>query len=170
MSSLKALYGMLGETFVESYVDTAQENVDENAPIIGIANTMFQFVLSFTLLIALVGLTISMLTSVHRRRNEFGTMRALGASRGQVIRMVFGETLTIASIGLIVGSITGIVAVFLTLLGVPFNPFLPVVLDFPVFFMLGISTGLVGVSLAFAVSPARKATRIDIVEAIRARD
>src|SRR5262249_44388268 len=55
------------------------------------------------LLIACVGLYGMMAYSVARRTNEIGIRMALGAGRARLIRMVLGEVLVMATVGLGIG-------------------------------------------------------------------
>lgn len=51
-------------------------------------------------LVAAIALTMLLtLTSVTRRSREFGTLRAIGWTKGQVIRQVLGETLVMSAVG-----------------------------------------------------------------------
>ena len=61
-------------------------------------------------LIAIIGLYGVMSYSVARRRNEIGIRMALGADRGEVVRMVMREAGTLLLVGLVVGTLSSIAA------------------------------------------------------------
>jgi len=61
-----------------------------------------------TVIVAIAGVFFTLTVSVAERRAEIGVLRALGASTGQVRRMVLGEALLIGLAALVIGSATGI--------------------------------------------------------------
>ena len=65
--------------------------------------------LAFGAVLILVGaaLLVSLWVSVQRRRTEFAVMRALGLSRGQVVRLLGFEYAIVAVLGLVVGAYLG---------------------------------------------------------------
>jgi putative ABC transport system permease protein len=52
------------------------------------------------------------LSSIGKRVREIGTLRAIGWSKGRVVRQIVGETLAIAVIGAILGLLVGAAASF----------------------------------------------------------
>ena len=98
---------------------------------------------------------------VNRRRNEFGIRMALGASRRDVVKLVIRDGLRLSVIGTIVGMPVAVASTRLMrtmLYGV--SPGDPAV--------LAVSAGLVVlVALAAAYSPARRATKVDPMAALR---
>jgi putative ABC transport system permease protein len=61
-----------------------------------------------TVITAIAGVFFTLTVSVAERRGEIGVLRALGASTGQVRRMVLGEALLIGLAALAIGTATGI--------------------------------------------------------------
>lgn len=111
---------------------------------------------------AIVVVTNTMLVSVTTRTREIGVRRALGASRAQVMREVFAESLVVAVVGGVAGALAaaGLVSVLAANLAVPIA-------------VRG-STIALGI-LASAASgilagwyPARRATHLDVIAALRA--
>jgi predicted permease len=117
--------------------------------------------LSVVLLTA-AGLFGVLLYAVNRRMREFGLRVALGARPRQIERLVMGESLRMAAIGVPIGLAALAAAAQLAgsiLLGVtPLDP-LAYVLS---------AVAAVGLALAAAWLPARRATRVDPMEALRA--
>jgi putative ABC transport system permease protein len=59
-------------------------------------------------LVAGLGVVIALLISVLQRRRELGLLRAVGASRSQVLRSVLAEALLMGLIGAVSGLLLGI--------------------------------------------------------------
>jgi predicted permease len=113
------------------------------------------------LLLASIGLYGVLSYSVARRRNEIGIRIALGASRLDVIKMVLrsGMTLTLIGVVLGVGGALGLSRVVKVLLfGVESND---------TFTFVAVSIGLVVVALVACYIPARRATHVDPLTALR---
>jgi len=113
------------------------------------------------LILAAVGIAGVVGYSVVQRTPELGVRMALGARRADVLRLILGHSLAWA-IGGVVAGIAGAIWL-LTLLGTMLygvTPYDPVVLG-------SVSVVLVLVVLAASYLPARRATRIDAVTALR---
>ena len=113
------------------------------------------------LLIACVGLYGTMAYAVARRTGEIGIRMALGAQRGRVVWMVLREALVLAAAGLAVGVPTALgVSRFVEsfLFGVEPNSPAAVVVAVVVLLSAAVLAGYV---------PARKASRIDPMTAVR---
>jgi predicted permease len=112
-------------------------------------------------LLAAIGLYGMVAGRVTQRTQEFGVRIALGAARGAILRDVFGRALRLTSIGIVGGAILAAVAarsLSTLLLDVsPFDPLTYVV----------VSLSLIGVCLFASFIPARRATRVDPIVALR---
>jgi predicted permease len=113
------------------------------------------------LVIACVGLYGTVSYSVSRRTGEIGIRMALGAQRGGIVWMVLREVLVLAAAGLAIGMATALgtsrfVASFLY--GITPND--------PLALTLAVMTFL-GAALLAGYVPARKASRIDPMTAVR---
>ncbi len=114
------------------------------------------------LLLAAMGVYAVMAYSVNQRRAEFGVRLALGATGADVQRLVLRQGLVLAALGVTAGLVlaaSGSHLLASLLYGVsPFDP-----LTFTVIPLL-----LAAVALLAAWVPARRATRVDPCEALRA--
>ena len=112
-------------------------------------------------LLTAAGLFGVLLYAVNRRTREFGLRMALGARPRQIERLILGESLRLAAIGVPIGLAGLAVAARYTrsmLLGVtPLDPL-----------SYGLSAAAVmALALAAAWLPARRATRVDPMQALR---
>jgi predicted permease len=116
----------------------------------------------FALILASLGIYAVISYSVGQRTAEIGIRMALGASPGEVRTGILKQTLTLAGVGLLLGTLASILMTQ-ALQGMLFG----VTPSDPATFsaMLAI---LVGVALAAGYVPARRASRIDPMIALRA--
>jgi len=113
------------------------------------------------LLLATAGVFGVMAYSVSRRTREIGVRAALGADRGDVLRMILGQGLRTIIVGVAIG-ITGSLALTSTVESLLFG----VTATDPLTFG-GVTLLLVGAALLACYIPARRATRVDPMVALR---
>lgn len=70
-------------------------------------NTLMLALAGITLVIGAFGVVNTMMTSVHERVKDIGIMRAVGASRGQIIRVFIYEAIVIGILGGLIGYLAG---------------------------------------------------------------
>lgn len=114
-----------------------------------------------TLLLASIGLYGVLSHMVAASRAQIGIRLALGASRGLIFRMVAGRSLKLAGIGVMAG-VVGCLALRHVLAAAVFGigPSDPAALG-------GATAVLLVAALVAAWIPARRATRVDPIEALR---
>jgi predicted permease len=114
------------------------------------------------LLLAAIGLFGVMASLVHDRTREFGIRMALGATPGRIRKEVLARAGAVAGVGVVVGLIGALATSrLMTSLLFQVSPTDPVAL-------VGACLVLLAVAGAAAYLPARRATAIDPVEALRA--
>jgi putative ABC transport system permease protein len=122
---------------------------------------LFAFLAGLAMLLTAIGLYGVLSFSVARRTNEIGTRMALGATRGQVLLMVLRQGLGLIGVGLAIG-LAGALAVtrLLTTLLYGVRPADP-------YTFAAVAALLFAVGLAASYIPARRATKVDPMVALR---
>ena len=120
--------------------------------------------LFLSVIIAVVGIIITLLLSVYERQREIGLLRAVGMTRGQVRVTVLWESVITSLLGAVTGIVLGIglgwVIVFalrdqgLTSFQLPVGTTIAIVI---MAFIVGVLA---------AVYPSRRATRVNVLEAL----
>jgi predicted permease len=143
------------------HVQTLEEIRDETIAPQRLNATLIGLFALLALAIATVGVAGVLAFSVSQRTNELGIRLALGAERQTILRMILGEGAAMAAIGLVVGGLAAIPLSRLLsglLFGVePVDP--PTIAVSAVL--------LVAVALIAAWIPARTATAVDPMTALR---
>jgi putative ABC transport system permease protein len=113
------------------------------------------------LALAAIGIYGVLSFSVAQRTHEIGVRMALGAERSEVLRMVVGEASLVALGGVLIG-LAGAFALTRVIRSLLFgvSPTDPLV-------FAGVSVVLLAVAVLAAFLPARRAARVDPIEAIR---
>jgi putative ABC transport system permease protein len=145
-------------------IETADQFKDSQAAQIEQLLLIITVLLAFAIIIAVLGISITLGLAVFERTREIGLMRAVGMTKRQTRRMVRWEAVIVATFGAIVGIVLG------TLIGIALAYAVPdTIID-------GISLSastiiyiLIGAVLAgfiAALYPSTKASRMDVLEAI----
>ncbi len=120
--------------------------------------------LALAVIIALIGVTNTMTLSVFERTREIGLLRAVGLSRRQTRRMIRSEASIIAVFGAVLGVVIGLFFAWAILQALSDEGFSAFVVPVGTLALWIVVTGLLGI--VFAIFPAWRASRLDILEAI----
>jgi putative ABC transport system permease protein len=70
---------------------------------VGLLRSFIGVVIGVAVIVGFIVVTMAMYTAVLERTREIGILKALGASSGYILNLLFRETLLIAIIGSVVG-------------------------------------------------------------------
>ena len=140
------------------------EYLDQASGQIGTLLTMVTILLALAILIAVLGVIITLWLSVLERTRELGLLRAIGLGRAATMRMITVEAVVITLFGTLLGLATGVgmgAAVVRSLKGEGITDFAVPWSQLTTYLVAG---ALVGVFAA--VLPSIKAARTDVLRAI----
>jgi predicted permease len=144
-----------------SDVQSVQQAMDRSLVTTRLTNTLLIGFAATALLLALTGIYGVMSLNVANRRNEFGIRLALGAQTSNVLKLILGQGLRLGLIGVALGVLAAIAFTRL-LKGLLFG----ISASDPLTFA-AIAALLVVVALLACWIPARRATKVDPLEALR---
>jgi putative ABC transport system permease protein len=133
--------------------------------ILGGWNAVMFTIAGVTLIVGGIGLFSVLLISVRERVHEIGIRKALGADDNAILRLFLAESLTLAFLGALIGIGGGAgLTVVTELIGRQFGKPFVIPVSLPGVFLAVIFALFVG--LLFGWYPARRAARLDPIEAI----
>ena len=133
--------------------------------ILGGWNAVMFTISGVTLIVGGIGLFSVLLISVRERVHEIGIRKALGADDGAIMRLFLAESLTLAFLGAVLGIAGGAgLTVITELIGRQFGKPFAIPVNVPGVALAVMFALIVGV--LFGWYPARRAARLDPIEAI----
>lgn len=144
-----------------SHITTLAEQVDDSVMNMRLVAQLSSFFGALAAFLACIGIYGVMSYGIARRTNEFGIRMALGAERYQILGVVLWETLALAVAGVAIGlglSLASGRLIESLLFGL--KPYDPLVLALA-------TLAMIVVALLAGFLPARRATRIDPLVALR---
>jgi putative ABC transport system permease protein len=150
--------------FPQAKIESAAQFTDSQAEQIEQLLVIITVLLALAIIIAVLGISITLGLAVFERTREIGLMRAVGMTRKQTRRMVRWEAIIVSLFGALVGIVLG------TLIGIALSLAVPdTIIDgisFSIPTIIAILIGAVAAGLIAALYPSVKASRMDVLEAI----
>jgi putative ABC transport system permease protein len=116
---------------------------------------------SVGLMVGGIGVMAIMMVSVTNRTREIGVRKAVGATQREILLQFLVEAATLTGIGGVIGIIVGLSLGRLITMLMNIDAGVPVVLT-----LVAVSVS-VGIGIVFGMIPARRAARLDPIEALR---
>ena len=160
----RAAIESITDGFPQITVDTADEFQDRQEGQIDSFLTVINVLLLVAVVIALLGIAITLALSVFERTRELGLVRAVGMTSRQMMRMVLFEGAIIAAFGGLLGVVLGLVFGAAAVSAIP-DAFIDTlgisVVDLVQYVVVAAVAGI-----GAAIVPARRASRLDVLDAI----
>lgn len=116
---------------------------------------------SVGLMVGGIGVMAIMMVSVTNRTREIGVRKALGATQREILLQFLVESATLTGIGGIIGILVGLTV------GRLVTAFMNIQTGIPILLTLIAVSVSVGIGIVFGILPARRAARMDPIEALR---
>jgi putative ABC transport system permease protein len=146
------------------YVNTRADQIAQTQSQVDQMLSLFSALLGLAVIIAVVGIANTLALTTVERTREIGLLRAVGMERRQVRRMIRWEAVMTAVFGAILGIAVGVLlgwAVVQSMADDGLNTFV-----FPGLQVLALLAIAVVAGVVAAIAPARKASRMKVLEAI----
>lgn len=143
-----------------------QAYINESLAIFNAAFVGLTAMVIFLAVPSLIAMVNTLAIGVIERTREIGMLRAIGATQRQVRTVILAEALILSGIGTVFGILTGIYLGYLAVQAIGAAGF-PTEYAFPFSgILLAIAAGI-AFGLLAAIIPARQATKLQVVEALR---
>jgi len=150
--------------FPEADLQTRAEFIDLRGKEIADLLSLLYVLLALSIVVSLFGMVNTVVLSVFERTRELGMLRAIGMTRRQVRRMIRHESVITALIGAALGMPLGI---FLAALVTTALSDEGVAFSLPASTLVVFALVAAGAGIVAAVLPARRASRLDVLEALQ---
>ena len=147
--------------FPNAKAATREKFIDNQiGPLSQVLNILY-VLLALSIVVSLFGIVNTLVLTVFERTREIGMLRAIGMTRRQVRRMIRHESVITALIGAAIGIVLGIALAALLILRDEF-----IVFSFPTIQVIVFVLAAILVGILAAVFPARRAAKLDPLQAI----
>jgi putative ABC transport system permease protein len=152
------------EPFPQANVQTNAEFLDSQEAQINQLLLIITLLLAFAILIAILGISITLALGVFERTREIGLLRAVGMNKRQTRRSVRWEAVIVSIFGAIVGIVLGTFLGVVLSLAVPDDVINTLAFNPGIIVMILIGAVIAG--LFAALYPSYKASNMNVLEAI----
>jgi putative ABC transport system permease protein len=155
---------LLADRFPQAEARDQQQFKQEQEDGINQLLALIYVLLALSVIVSLFGVVNTLVLTIYERTREIGMLRAIGASKSQIRRMVRYESLITAMIGALIGAVIGLgiaIAAVEALKDDGLVLAVPIVGILVVLVFAGIAGVLAG------IWPARRASKIEVMEALQ---
>ena len=150
--------------FADAKVQTRDQfKKNQEKPINQLLNLLY-VLLALSVIVSLLGIVNTLVLTVYERTREIGMLRAVGMTRRQVRMMIRYESIVTALMGAALGMVVGI---FLALLVTHALSSQGIVFAVPYLQLVYFVVAAIVVGLLAAILPARRAARLNVLEALQ---
>jgi putative ABC transport system permease protein len=147
------------------FIWDTMDGAKQLAKIFAVVTLFFGSVAIVTLCLGGIGVMNIMLVSVTERTREIGTRKAMGATKGDILRQFFAESAMLTTVSGILGLSTG-VGICVLMTAVPLPDFVPHPIVSPISIVASILT-LSLITVTAGMYPAQRAAEMTPVESLR---
>lgn len=165
-TQLDAAIASLREQFPHADIETAEQYLDRINGTIDDMLAIVNVMIALAVVIALIGIANTLALSVFERTRELGLIRAVGMTRRQLRRMVRFEAALVATFGAVLGVAIGLLFGWGVVRALPDSFASAMVI--PVQSLVALVAVAAGAGVLAAVLPARRAGRLNVLDAIAA--
>ena len=160
-ASLATLEGVLDD-FPNAKVATREQFIDNQISGLSAILNVLYVLLALSIVVSLFGIVNTLVLTVFERTREIGMLRAIGMTQRQIRRMVRHESVITSLIGATIGIALGLVLAALLIVRVDFIDF-----SFPTIQVIVFAVAAILVGILAAIFPARRAARLNPLEALQ---
>jgi putative ABC transport system permease protein len=150
------------EAYPNAKAQTREKFIDNQISGLSAVLNILYVLLALSVVVSLFGIVNTLVLTVFERTREIGMLRAIGMTRRQVRRMIRHESVITALIGAVIGIVLGIVLAALLIARVDFIQF-----SLPAGQLLIFAVAAIVVGIIAAIFPARRAARLNPLEALQ---
>jgi putative ABC transport system permease protein len=147
--------------FPNAKIQTRGQFIDNQISGLNSVLNILYVLLALSVIVSLFGIVNTLVLTVFERTREIGMLRAIGLTRRQTRRMIRHESIITALIGAFVGIVLGLVLAGILIAKVDFLEF-----TFPTTQVIVFTVAAVIVGILAAIFPARRAARLNPLEAL----
>jgi putative ABC transport system permease protein len=148
--------------FPNAKAQTREEFIDNQISGLKSVLNILYVLLALSVIVSLFGIINTLVLTVFERTREIGMLRAVGTTRLQIRLMITLESLVTSLMGAAIGIALGVVLAVLLIYRVDF-----LILSWPIGSLLLFAFAAVVVGLIAAILPARRAARLNVLEALQ---